>query len=134
MACASQMCKRSPKETSRTTTRQRRSDDNKVADRGHTTLTQPNATINATASTPTTTFRHCMCIGMQVCTSGTLKRVGAYVGLRESVPSGRIRRRRQGEDEGEDEQEDERDDEGGPADKQKPEMKTNFLPSLACTL
>ena len=42
--------------------------------------------------------------------------------------------RRQGEDEGEDEQEDERDDEGGPADKQKPEMKTKFLPSLACTL
>ena len=36
-------------------------------------------------------------------------------GLRESVPSGRIRRRRQGEDEGEDEQEDEGDDEGGPA-------------------
>ena len=57
-----------------------------------------------------------MCIGVQVRTSGTLKRVGAYVGLRKSVPSGRIRRRRQGEDEGEDEQEDERDDEGGPAD------------------
>ena len=53
---------------------------------------------------------------MQVCTSGILKRVGAYVGLRESVPSGRIRRRRQGEDEGEDEQEDEGDAEGGPAD------------------
>ena len=37
-------------------------------------------------------------------------------GLRESVPSGRIRRRRQGEDEIEDEQEDEGDAEGGPAD------------------
>ena len=56
-----------------------------------------------------------MCIGMQVCTSGTRKRVGCVdqrlswlCRLREGT--------RVDEDEGEDEQEDEGDAEGGPAD------------------
>ena len=55
---------RSPKETSRTTTRQRRSDDNEVADRTwHTTHIQPNhnnaiTTTRSPQRNPTDTHHH----------------------------------------------------------------------------